>query len=179
MMRLRSSGEVAASESIDLPHRSAIVVRFACPGACRPARPVPMEEEQRQVSPKATILIVDDEPDVRDVLEEYFVAHGYAAIGAESAGHSVLAHLTEKYRHSGEGVWRARIARGEVRIGSHLAGETDVLRPGQSLVWRRPPWEEAQVPLAFAILYRDAHLLAVAKPRGLPFYLPHFVPPRS
>ena len=37
------------------------------------------------VGPKATILIVDDEPDVRDVLEEYFVAHGYAAIGAESA----------------------------------------------------------------------------------------------
>ena len=35
--------------------------------------------------PKATILIVDDEPDVREVLEEYFVAHGYAAIGAESA----------------------------------------------------------------------------------------------
>jgi DNA-binding response OmpR family regulator len=37
------------------------------------------------VSPKATILIVDDEPEVRGVLEEYFVAHGYAAIGAESA----------------------------------------------------------------------------------------------
>src|SRR4249920_1743846 len=37
------------------------------------------------VSPKATILIVDDEPDVREVLEEYFVAHGYAVIGAESA----------------------------------------------------------------------------------------------
>lgn len=38
------------------------------------------------MSPKATILIVDDEPDVREVLEEYFVAHGYAAIGAEGAG---------------------------------------------------------------------------------------------
>jgi DNA-binding response OmpR family regulator len=37
------------------------------------------------VSPKATILIVDDEPDVREVLEEYFVTQGYAAIGAESA----------------------------------------------------------------------------------------------
>jgi two-component system phosphate regulon response regulator OmpR len=37
------------------------------------------------VNPKATILIVDDEPEVREVLEEYFVAHGYAAIGAESA----------------------------------------------------------------------------------------------
>ena len=36
------------------------------------------------VSPKATLLIVDDEPDVRDVLEEYFVAHGYAVFGAES-----------------------------------------------------------------------------------------------
>jgi two-component system phosphate regulon response regulator OmpR len=30
-------------------------------------------------------LIVDDELDVREVLEEYFVVHGYAAIGAESA----------------------------------------------------------------------------------------------
>jgi len=37
------------------------------------------------VSPKATILIVDDEPDVREVLEEYFATHGYAALGAESA----------------------------------------------------------------------------------------------
>jgi DNA-binding response OmpR family regulator len=37
------------------------------------------------VSPKATLLIVDDEPDVRDVLEEYFVAHGYAVHGAECA----------------------------------------------------------------------------------------------
>lgn len=37
------------------------------------------------MNPKATILVVDDEPDVREVLEEYFVAHGYAAIGAASA----------------------------------------------------------------------------------------------
>ena len=44
----------------------------------------------------------------------------------------------------------------------------DVLRAGQTLVWRRPPWEEPAVPLAFAVLFRDAHLLAVAKPRGLP-----------
>ena len=38
------------------------------------------------MDPRATILIVDDEPEVRSVLEEYFVKHGYAAIGAESAG---------------------------------------------------------------------------------------------
>jgi two-component system phosphate regulon response regulator OmpR len=40
----------------------------------------------QEAEPKATILIVDDEPDVRDVLEEYFSAHGYAVIGAENAG---------------------------------------------------------------------------------------------
>jgi len=37
------------------------------------------------VTAKATILIVDDEPDVREVLEEYFGTHGYEVIGAESA----------------------------------------------------------------------------------------------
>jgi DNA-binding response OmpR family regulator len=37
------------------------------------------------VSYKTTLLVVDDEPDVREVLEEYFAAHGYSVIGAESA----------------------------------------------------------------------------------------------
>ena len=37
------------------------------------------------MSPQATLLIVDDEPDVREVLEEYFVAHGFTVIGAENA----------------------------------------------------------------------------------------------
>jgi 23S rRNA pseudouridine1911/1915/1917 synthase len=89
-------------------------------------------------------------------------------IGAAAAGQSVLAHLADRYRHSNEGVWRDRIGRGEVLIGNSRAVASDVLRPGQSLIWRRPPWEEPAVPLAFAILYRDAHLLAVGKPRGLP-----------
>lgn len=34
---------------------------------------------------KPTLLVVDDEADVREVLEEYFRAHGYAVLGAESA----------------------------------------------------------------------------------------------
>jgi len=34
---------------------------------------------------KATILVVDDEPDVREVLEEYFASHGYAVMSAPSA----------------------------------------------------------------------------------------------
>ena len=34
---------------------------------------------------EATILVVDDEAEVREVLVEYFAAQGYAALGAESA----------------------------------------------------------------------------------------------
>ena len=74
------------------------------------------------MSPNATILVVDDEPDVREVLHDYFVAHGYAVVGAESAdvakaeaarqaidlalvdihmpgedGHALARHLRERY----------------------------------------------------------------------------------
>jgi 23S rRNA pseudouridine1911/1915/1917 synthase len=42
------------------------------------------------------------------------------------------------------------------------------LRPGQVLLWRRPAWVEPPVPRSFALLHRDAHVLAVAKPGGLP-----------
>jgi len=89
-------------------------------------------------------------------------------VGANGAGETVLAYLTRRYRHSSGEVWARRIASGEVLRGTVAAGATDVLRAGDALVWRRPPWEEPAVPLAFAILYRDSELLAVAKPRGLP-----------
>ena len=89
-------------------------------------------------------------------------------VGEEAAGRTTLAWLTQRYRHSTETAWRERIAGGEVRLDGEVALAMDVLRPGQALVWRRPPWEEPTVPLGFAILHRDDHLLAVAKPRGLP-----------
>ena len=89
-------------------------------------------------------------------------------IGKEAAGRTVLAWLARRYRHTTEAAWRERIASGEVRLDGSVALAMDVLRPGQTLVWRRPPWEEPVVPLGFAILHRDEHLLAVAKPRGLP-----------
>jgi len=38
------------------------------------------------MNPIATILVVDDEPGVREVLEEYLCTHGFATIGAENAG---------------------------------------------------------------------------------------------
>jgi 23S rRNA pseudouridine1911/1915/1917 synthase len=89
-------------------------------------------------------------------------------IGAGSAGLTVLAYLAARYRHSSEEAWRDRIERGEVRLGGATAGQGDLLAAGAVLTWRRPPWEEPAVPLSFAVLFRDADLLAVAKPAGLP-----------
>jgi 23S rRNA pseudouridine1911/1915/1917 synthase len=89
-------------------------------------------------------------------------------VGEAAAGLTVLAWLKHRYRHSTEAAWRERVASGEVLLDGATALAMDVLRPGQRLVWRRPPWEEPVVPLGFAILFRDEHLLAVAKPRGLP-----------
>ena len=89
-------------------------------------------------------------------------------IGPEADGETVLSYLKRRYRHSAEADWRARIEAGEVLLEEAAADPGALLRTGQSLVWRRPPWEEPLVPLAFAVLHRDAHLLAVAKPRGLP-----------
>lgn len=89
-------------------------------------------------------------------------------VGVQAAGQSVLAYLAGRYRHSAEAVWLARVAAGEVLLDGARATAVDVLRAGQRLIWRRPAWEEPPVPLGFALLYRDEHLLAVAKPRGLP-----------
>lgn len=89
-------------------------------------------------------------------------------VGPESAGRTVLDHLAARHRHSSRAVWRERIDAGEVLLGEARASSEAVLRRGDWLAWRRPPWEEPPVPLAFAVLHRDDHLLAVAKPRGLP-----------
>src|SRR5256885_6169352 len=84
----RFVGDLRRRHPIDDPQNHDVAVR--CPatpnahplvssyGAVASRRTAP-------VSLRGTILIVDDEPDVREVLEEYLVAHGYAAIGAENA----------------------------------------------------------------------------------------------
>jgi 23S rRNA pseudouridine1911/1915/1917 synthase len=89
-------------------------------------------------------------------------------VGPGAAGRSVLAYLSGRYRHSSEAVWAERIGSGQVQIDDATARVTDLLHSGQRLAWHRPPWEEPEVPLSFAVLYRDDDLLAVAKPRGLP-----------
>ena len=83
-------------------------------------------------------------------------------------GETVLLYLARRHPHSTVDTWAARLAAGEVSLDERVAAASVALRSGQKLVWRRPPWEEPHVPQAFAVLFRDAHLLAVAKPRGLP-----------
>jgi DNA-binding response OmpR family regulator len=49
---------------------------------------VPMQDKHsasHKGTNKGTILVVDDEPDIRDVLEEYLSLHGFLAVGADSA----------------------------------------------------------------------------------------------
>ena len=100
-------------------HRATVVVPFTLPDATRAiARPI---DEERgggpvPVTPKATILVVDDEPDVREVLEEYFAAHGYAVLGAESAaaaraiaaGHAIDLALVDIHMPGEDGLSLAR-----------------------------------------------------------------------
>lgn len=89
-------------------------------------------------------------------------------IGGREAGLTVLAFLAGAYRHSSEEEWRERIRDGEVFVDGAAVEPEEVLRAGQNLSWRRPPWEEPRVPLTYAVLYEDGDLLGVAKPGGLP-----------
>ena len=91
-----------------------------------------------------------------------------SVVPADTAGQDVLAHLAHRYTHSTREEWRARLAAGEVELDGVPAAPGDRLRAGQLLVWRRPPWEEPAVPLAYAVLHQDDDVLVVAKVRGLP-----------
>src|SRR6187455_1315838 len=76
-------------------------------------------------------------------------------VGPEAAGRTVAEHLAARHRHSTIAVWRQRIDAGEVFLGSQPATPTGLVRAGDWLAWRRPPWEEPAVPLVFAVLHRD------------------------
>jgi 23S rRNA pseudouridine1911/1915/1917 synthase len=85
-----------------------------------------------------------------------------------SGGGTLLDHLSRRHRHSTREEWRARVAAGKVLVDGFVAEPETAIRAGQSIVWRRPPWEEPEVPLSWALLYRDDDVLGVAKPAGLP-----------
>lgn len=96
---------------------------------------------------------------------------GYAyaeRIVPEGRGRTVESYLAWRFPHSSLAQWSERIRGGNVHLDGKLVEPGKVVRPGQRLVWVRPPWEEPPAPLSFAILHRDEDLLAVLKPAGLP-----------
>lgn len=81
----RGFSELAGEES---PSTAGASGGTISPLAARAIRAQPRAGGRRGMAAtgaKATILIVDDEPGVREVLEEYLAGQGYTAIGAESA----------------------------------------------------------------------------------------------
>lgn len=89
-------------------------------------------------------------------------------LGARARGQSALTYLSGKYRQASEQDWRERLMRGEVLLDGVIASGAELLRAGQRLSWHRPPWEEADTPRSYELVYEDAALLAVIKPSGLP-----------
>jgi 23S rRNA pseudouridine1911/1915/1917 synthase len=89
-------------------------------------------------------------------------------INNPGSGLTVLDYLARTYRHSSPRDWQDRLLHGEVFLDGRQVGPEAVPHRGQWLVWRRPPWVEPDVPLSYAVLYKDGELLAAAKPCGLP-----------
>jgi 23S rRNA pseudouridine1911/1915/1917 synthase len=89
-------------------------------------------------------------------------------IGSRDAGRPLLDHLAARHAHSDAAAWSARLAAGEVELDGRRAQGAEILRAGQQVAWRRPPWVEPEVPTAFGVIFEDADLLAIDKPPGLP-----------
>ena len=88
--------------------------------------------------------------------------------GPRDEGMPLLEHLAARHAHTPEAVWRERIEAGLVLLDGEPARAEACLRRGQRVSWARPPWEEPEAPLAYAVLHEDEDLVAVAKPSGLP-----------
>ena len=96
---------------------------------------------------------------------------GYAyatTIRDKDQGNTLLMHLASLYSHSSPSVWQQNLNNGEVTLDGVLATGSELLRAGQRLVWKRPPWDEPEAPRHFDVLFEDSDLLAVSKPGGLP-----------
>jgi 23S rRNA pseudouridine1911/1915/1917 synthase len=96
---------------------------------------------------------------------------GYAyttIIGSKHDGQNLLTHLASLYPHSSPQDWQQSLNNGEVTLNGIIANGSESLAPGQTLIWNRQPWIEADTPQHFEVLLDDPHILAVNKPSGLP-----------
>ncbi|MDE3000560.1 MAG: RluA family pseudouridine synthase [Gemmatimonadota bacterium] len=89
-------------------------------------------------------------------------------IQKDAAGETVLQFYLRRYSHSTRETWRKRIVSGDVRLDDGPTTPCTRLFAGQRLTYRRRPWREPDAPCSFALLYEDDHVVAAAKPAGLP-----------
>ncbi|MBW4653328.1 MAG: RNA pseudouridine synthase [Kaiparowitsia implicata GSE-PSE-MK54-09C] len=83
-------------------------------------------------------------------------------------GQTLVNYYAQRYRHSSQADWQQRIESGQIWVDGAIAPPETLLKPGQRLAYRRPPWQEPPVPLTFEVLYDDGDVIAIAKPAGLP-----------
>lgn len=84
------------------------------------------------------------------------------------AGLTASAFYALRHSHSSEGVWRQRLAAGEIARNGAWLGPDQPLAAGDALAWRRPPWWEGAVPATWTVLHDDGDLHVIDKPAGLP-----------
>ncbi len=97
--------------------------------------------------------------------------HGWTyreKINQATEGCTVLDYYTQRYQHSNQAEWEARIAAGEILLNGSVTIEQTLLKRGDQLLYHRPPWQEPDVPLTFEVMLEDADVLVVSKPSGLP-----------
>lgn len=89
-------------------------------------------------------------------------------VGPAGGGLTVLEFLAATRLHSTSEEWARRIERGEVEIAGRRVSASLILKPGQTIAWHRPPWEEGDVPTNYRIVHEDDSIVAIDKPAGLP-----------
>ena len=80
----------------------------------------------------------------------------------------IAAFYASRYAHSPLAVWLERLAAGEIWCNGQQLWADGRLQAGDQLVWHRPPWQEAAVPVLPGPLFDDGDLVVINKPRGLP-----------
>lgn len=56
--------------------------------------------------------------------------------------------------------WKSRIQRGLVKLNGQVATDPQILlRPSDTLVYFRAPWQEPDVPNYVDVLYEDEHMV--------------------
>ncbi|MBE0644007.1 MAG: RNA pseudouridine synthase [Bacteroidetes bacterium] len=90
-------------------------------------------------------------------------------ITSAEAGETLGGFYSRRYPHSSEEEWRGHVEAGRVRRNGVTETDPDsVLRAGDRLEWRRPAWEEEDVPTDIPALAQTAGWMVLAKPSGIP-----------